>query len=242
MSKEKISDTIAAEMIEKIRSQEWPPHIKLPSEKILAEQFMVSRNTLREALQILIDRGFVKRQHGTGSTVLPTAITHGMENFYSISELIESYGHKSDHIGVELEIEKPSEKLKGLFNVSEFEPIYRITRIHTVDGNPAVYERIFTPAYTLPGLNKESLSKSILYMRDDAGQTCMYADCIVKAVRPPSEVAKALKQSPNEPVLLLESVHRDVDEKSISYVEDYFSDWFEFPIRRVRKKLPIPSK
>jgi GntR family transcriptional regulator len=242
MSKGKISDVIAAEMLKKIKNYEWRPQMRLPSEKVLSEQFLVSRNTLREALQILIDHGYIKRQHGSGSIVLPPAIKYYITDWFSISELIENNGYKSNHTGTKLEIEKPTEKLIHILKVSEFEPIYKITRIHTVDDNPAVFEYIFTPAYTLPGITTESFKNSIQYTRDRVGLPSAYADCVIKATRPPREVAKALGQESIEPLLLLISVVRDINDNVLSYVEDYFSDWFEFPIRRVRTQLGNKNK
>ena len=202
MAKDKITNIIAAKMIQKIKNKEWQPQMKLPSEKVLSEQFQVSRNTLREALQILIDSGYVKRQHGSGSIVLSPTITCNMTDWFSISDLIENNGFKSKLVGTKLEIEKPAEKLISILKVSEFEPIYKITRIYTVNDKPAVFEYIFTPAYTLPGITSESLSRSIQYMRDHVGLPSAYADCLVKAVRPPVEVAKGLNQEQTEPLLL----------------------------------------
>jgi len=44
----------------------YPANAKLPSERVLAEQFSVSRNTIREALQRMVARGMLRSQPGAG--------------------------------------------------------------------------------------------------------------------------------------------------------------------------------
>ncbi|WP_426166194.1 FadR/GntR family transcriptional regulator [Pseudoduganella sp. R-34] len=47
----------------------YPANAKLPSERVLAEQFSVSRNTIREALQRMVARGLLRSRPGAGMFV-----------------------------------------------------------------------------------------------------------------------------------------------------------------------------
>lgn len=44
----------------------YPANMRLPSERALAEQYEVSRNTIREALQRLVARGLLRSRRGAG--------------------------------------------------------------------------------------------------------------------------------------------------------------------------------
>lgn len=44
----------------------WPAHARLPAERVLAERYGVSRNTLREAIQRLAARGLLRSRQGAG--------------------------------------------------------------------------------------------------------------------------------------------------------------------------------
>ena len=53
----------------KIKSEEYPPDTRLPSERALASEIGVARNTVREALDVLEARNVIKRRPGSGSFV-----------------------------------------------------------------------------------------------------------------------------------------------------------------------------
>lgn len=63
---------IADELADEIRSGAYPLGTNLPVEHDLAERFDTSRQTVREALRILDDRGLIVRRAGYGTTVVNT--------------------------------------------------------------------------------------------------------------------------------------------------------------------------
>ncbi|MBN7785016.1 MULTISPECIES: FCD domain-containing protein [Alphaproteobacteria] len=56
-------------LLVRIQSGEYPPDSRLPSERALASELGVSRNTVREALDVLESRDMVRRRQGSGSFV-----------------------------------------------------------------------------------------------------------------------------------------------------------------------------
>lgn len=60
-----VADTLFA----RISSGEYPPDSRLPSERALAAELGVSRNTVREALDVLESRDMIRRRQGSGSFV-----------------------------------------------------------------------------------------------------------------------------------------------------------------------------
>ena len=71
MAKEKASNEVYEVISSKIRTGEWAPGYKLPSEPTLAEEFGVSRATVREALQELCRREDCVIATGGGGVLLP---------------------------------------------------------------------------------------------------------------------------------------------------------------------------
>ncbi|WP_292293538.1 FCD domain-containing protein [Marivita sp.] len=60
-----VVDTLYAQ----IQSGHYPPDSRLPSERALAAKLGVSRNTVREALDVLEHRAMIRRRQGSGSFV-----------------------------------------------------------------------------------------------------------------------------------------------------------------------------
>ena len=67
--KYKRSDIVAKKMLEAIKEGRFELGSRLPSENVLAEEFNVSRSTLREAFKKLEQLGAIKTKHGSGSYV-----------------------------------------------------------------------------------------------------------------------------------------------------------------------------
>lgn len=69
-----LSDSLAQQIKAMIMERKLMPGDRLPSQRMLAEQYGVGRPTIREAFQRLAEMGLVSVRHGQGATVLnPTA-------------------------------------------------------------------------------------------------------------------------------------------------------------------------
>lgn len=112
----------AAALAELIDQSE--PGSYLPSEPALAEQFGVSRATLREAMRAFEDRGWVERRQGVGTLVRPRVIDAGLEQLISIDRLAERIGLEVS-MG-ELEIERRLER-------------WEIARVILAEGRPVAF-------------------------------------------------------------------------------------------------------
>ena len=64
-----LSTDLASHLIERIRSRELPPGIKLPTEQDIMQAHQVSRTVVREALSHLQAAGWVETRHGVGTFV-----------------------------------------------------------------------------------------------------------------------------------------------------------------------------
>ncbi|MBC7765521.1 MAG: GntR family transcriptional regulator [Hyphomonadaceae bacterium] len=60
---------LKAFIIEAIQSKQWLPHEVITSENVLAEQFTMSRHTVRQAIGQLTNEGWLYRVHGKGTFV-----------------------------------------------------------------------------------------------------------------------------------------------------------------------------
>ncbi|MBX6394334.1 MAG: FadR family transcriptional regulator [Alicyclobacillaceae bacterium] len=71
----RLSDAVIEQLKELIREGVYPPGSKLPPEKELAQQFGVSRASVREALTVLASAGIIEIRQGEGSFVLEVDVS-----------------------------------------------------------------------------------------------------------------------------------------------------------------------
>lgn len=69
-----IYEDVLDQMISLIKGGSWPPGGKIPSEMSLAQQFAVSRNSVREALKALAIFGVLESRPGMGTYIQPNAL------------------------------------------------------------------------------------------------------------------------------------------------------------------------
>ena len=79
ISKTSLSDTVFADISEKIIKGDLHPGAALPSERQLSELLGVNRGAVREAVKRLQQAGLVEVRHGGSTTVLDYLDTGGME-------------------------------------------------------------------------------------------------------------------------------------------------------------------
>jgi GntR family transcriptional repressor for pyruvate dehydrogenase complex len=70
LERQTLSQAVSAAVLERIRSGEFGPGDRLPTEKMLMEEYGVGRNSVREAVQALVTLGLVEVRPGRGATVI----------------------------------------------------------------------------------------------------------------------------------------------------------------------------
>ena len=70
LGRQTLSQAVSAAVLERIRSGEFGPGDRLPTEKMLMQEYGVGRNSVREAVQALVTLGLVEVRPGRGATVI----------------------------------------------------------------------------------------------------------------------------------------------------------------------------
>lgn len=82
--------TIYNQMVEKIESGDFAPSTLLPSEHDLKDIFQTSRETIRKALNLLSQNGYIQKVRGKGSVVIDiTKMNLPVSGLVSFKELAE---------------------------------------------------------------------------------------------------------------------------------------------------------
>ncbi|MDI3420493.1 FadR/GntR family transcriptional regulator [Streptomyces luteolus] len=82
--RQSLVDTVVDQLRTQLTSGAWPVGDRIPTEHTLAEQLGVGRNTVREAVRVLVHAGLLESRQGNGTFVRsaadPSAVLRGMRH------------------------------------------------------------------------------------------------------------------------------------------------------------------
>lgn len=209
---------------------------KLPSEFDLAKQLGVSRATLREALRILEEENVIVRRHGVGTFVHSKPVfTSGIEQLYSVTDMIKEVGMKPGTIFLSSSTEEPTEEDIRRFSCSKKEEIVVMERVRTANGEPVVYCIDKVPHHILPDTFFHGEKSIFRILEEEANRKITYAVAQIEPIGYHERISPILECDPETALLVLKQMHFDESDEPILYSVNYFkADKFSFRVLRKR--------
>ncbi len=130
---------------EKIDSKEWQIGYLIPREIDLMEQFELSRYPVRQALEQLVQEGYLLRTKKRGTVVSRPKVEQNLSKFYSFARDMEAKGFKPVSFVLGLEQVIPDEETARILNYEEGSDmaVYNLRRLRVVENEPWVIESSF---------------------------------------------------------------------------------------------------
>jgi GntR family transcriptional regulator len=136
------------------------PNDLLPKERELAEIFQVSRTTVRQALQSLIEDGLIYSVRGQGTFVSDGRISKGL-GLTSFSEDMRARNlEPATRLITAMQCPVPDDIARTL-ELQPGEPVYYLERLRLADGFPMCFERLHLPTSLFPKLLDQNLDRSL---------------------------------------------------------------------------------
>ena len=131
-------------IIERIREGYYARGEKLPSEGEIAEEFGVSKATIRVAFNALAAKGLVVRRQGVGTFVRQGAkLNNPLDQSYDFLELIASNGQTAGFVELKSQVIEPNEGVRGKLDLDPGQLVYEVHKLFTADGEPVIYSHNF---------------------------------------------------------------------------------------------------
>jgi GntR family transcriptional regulator len=142
------------------RIQDMNPDEVLPQERELAETFGVSRTTVRQALQSLIEEGRVYSVRGRGTFVSRGRVSKGL-TLTSFSDDMRARDLEPGSRLLTAERRAADPELARTLEIEPGDPVYYVERLRLADGFPMCFERVHLPAAPFPRLLDQRLQGSL---------------------------------------------------------------------------------
>lgn len=223
--------------------QQMAPHDKLPTERHLAEEFSISRVTVRRALDELTLDGRVYRVQGAGTFVADTTITK-TQNLTSFSEEIRERGMTPGALPLRLETMDAPDYVADSLAIEVGTPVVHIERVRTANSVPISLERVYLPANLVPGLLDELLAGSLYtILRRKYRIIAHRAEQTITAQLLDARTADILEVAPKSPALVVgrttfDPRDRPFERTQTTYRADRYS--LQMPLARGDKPESTP--
>jgi GntR family transcriptional regulator len=222
--------TIHDEIREAIEGGRWAAGDKIPAERDLAEQFGVSRMTLRQAVMLLVDEGVLERRVGSGTFVAESKVQENLNGVSSFTELMAAAGKVATSKTVSFHIGKASTSEEERLGLAKGAEVLRMERVRYGNGEPIAFEVASIPAVLVEGLSREKLTDSLYRtLGEERNLIVGKAQQTVTALAATERVADFLQIKRGEPVLVMRQVTFDNADSPFEYVRtQYVGSKFEF--------------
>ncbi len=188
---------------DRIRSGVYGPGEMIPSEIGLAKKYGIGRPTVRQAMNLLVQKGLIQRKRGAGTFVKKPFPRIDLFSLAGTSQAFLTQG-----IPIDTQIIAPMAKetiSQEVSNPFHGKIAFFMSRLTIAQGNPVLLEEIFLDPDLFAGIDKidftdQSLAQVVseqYYLSPEDGTQQF------KVETPGTKRAKLLETSPKEPVLVV---------------------------------------
>jgi GntR family transcriptional regulator, histidine utilization repressor len=147
-------------ILAQLRSGEWAPGSRVPSENQLVAKFGISRMTANRALRELMHDGYLDRIRGLGTFVKEAPPQSSLIELRNIAEEISERGHRHESKVVELLSVKVDRRLADVFGVAPGTTLYKVTLVHFENDLPVQLERRYVNPSAAPLFLRQDFTKT----------------------------------------------------------------------------------
>lgn len=213
-----------------IEEGKWQVGERIPSERDLAKTFEVSRMTLRQAVQTLVDEGILERRVGSGTYVSSQKVQEKMTGIQSFTETILSQGKTPTSRTVSYHVKPASVSEAEHLNLQNETVVLRMERIRFADDVPICFEVATIPYHLVESLGKKEITSSLYRTLEEKKNIHVgKAEQTISAMLASERIAEHLNIKRGEAILRLKQITYSKDNRPFEYVRtQYVADRFEF--------------
>ncbi|MCC7271254.1 MAG: GntR family transcriptional regulator [Alphaproteobacteria bacterium] len=202
-------------LLGQIRSGAFPLGAQLPTEEELQAQFGVSRNTVRGALDKLVQAGLISRQSGKGTFVTRSDPRVTEWSISSVEDLIDlSFAESYDVLGAG-PVPASRHPAPEIFGAGPDGTLFLVRRVRSNAAGPYSYSETWFPediGGRLPVA--EMTSQPLLQLVERTlGVRIVKAEQVASAEAAPAATASLLDMEPGAPLLVLVRTYYDATDR-----------------------------
>lgn len=249
---------IRDELLARIEDGTYPVGSTIPSEVELAENYGVSRPTVRQALGLLVDAGYLNRRRRKGTVVCDpghaSSVTQSEHDgvpapssrdkaaarasngaatvLRSIDGDPVGSGRRVKTITVRAQCEGACAEVANALGVALDTPVYKLVRIRYMDNDPNIFIVSHILAEPYPSLLDADFSRERMYVKmSEVGRPVVKAHRRLELLEADGTLAEILDVPKGEPLFLFRVIGYDDQGRAVEYSRTIYrgkENTFEF--------------
>ncbi|MEH7223991.1 GntR family transcriptional regulator [Bacillus sp. JJ1566] len=226
---------IEQQVREKIEKKELKPGDMIPSEREFAEKYQISRMTVRQAINNLVNEGYLQRVRGKGTFVAVKKFEKNVQKLTGFSEDMRSRGLEPETRVLSFIVIEADSLIASRLKVEEKAKVYQIERLRLADKEPIAYEVFYMSADLVPDLTWEEAERSIFKHVEEKGLYIVSGVQEVEAITAHKREASILGIKVGAPILYIQQVSQLEEQQPLEYVKSYYrADRYKYKVEMVR--------
>lgn len=192
----------------------------LPSERDLSKYYGVNRMTVRQAIDGLVKKGLVNKQHGVGTFVSnQPAVKTFAPAVTGFSQRMREAGLRPSSRVLVSQRMLPSPLISHRLGIPVTEEVYAIQRLRLVNDEPLMIETSYLPYSRFPGLDSHDVGQQSLYqiLEDQYGVRVHETEQTLEPTLMTQGEAELLSMSGGQPAMLVRILAFTLDRAPIEF-------------------------
>lgn len=214
---------ITEELFKKIKKGELKPGDALPPERELCIMYGVSRGTIRQAIQELVDKDYIDRKQGRGTVIKHPALHHDLIGEYSFGSGILRQNMKVSSVVLSINIGTGKRRITNRLNLENKSRLIKIHRVRFANDEPWIIEVSYLPEKYFPNLERFDFRDSLLVevLAIHYHTRLKRIEAFIEPTIAEKEHAQLLNVSIGSPALVLDRVLFDDENKPVLYNQSF---------------------
>ncbi|MGC0411378.1 GntR family transcriptional regulator [Streptomyces sp. SAI-195] len=192
------------------------PDGTLPHEDILAADYDTTRNTVRQALDLLRAEGLVARRPGIGTVVVARKYDHGLDRLMGLAETLHEHGRVTNEVRTTVPVPAPAPVAERL-RVPHGADVLYVERLRRLNGVPLSLDLTYLPLDIGTALLGADLENTDVFrlLESVTGRPLGHAEITLEAVTADAHSAAVLEAPRGTAVLMLERLTHLADGRPV---------------------------
>lgn len=210
-------------ILKALKNKEFKVGERLPAERELAEYHNISRMTVKKAIDILVDNGYLIRKQGSGTYVNDYQASYSISPLMSFSQEMEKKNlNYSSQILSFKEIQ--NKKIAAKMNLKVETKLLQLERLRLIEKKPFLLENTFLEFKKFKDLKQDELANNSLFkiIKNKYNIELIKAEAEVEAMIFNQKISKKMKIEEGLLGLYFEQISENKNKEIIEFTSAYY--------------------